>query len=318
MLTGSTGVGKFELAKAYCKIYHENDTYIVYKEDKSQSKHKFLWKKTFEDIKNKFKINKSKTDGEKLLIHQNVSDVNEFKEVFNDFKKSHSSSKMIITTRNCDENNWRGFLTLHIDTLPKQDAERLLKNHLESTVQFMDDDLECLAETLGYLPQSLQQVISYILINKISVKDCLKNLKDHSFMQKVLNHPLSEKSKFTIFKNFEMIFKTLSNKPDALYLFSVLCYLVPSKISEECLNDFPLEGRKIEIVLKALMKHSLVQKNGKFIYIHAPAKFMIFKSDKNTVYIKKASEFCTKIRQRIEMSRIGLKIAKDMIPCFGI
>lgn len=325
IVSGLPGIGKTQFALAYLKKYGMNYHQIfwiieksIYKLTQTIMKFEEVYKtsSSVDEIiqdasSNLYNFKKGKT----LVVFDSASEKKVFNETFPN-AKANKDVYFVLTTQNCCEDEWKNMEMLHLDVLLKEDAQSLIKSQLK---YFQKDSIETLVEKLKYYPLILQQAVSCILCEKISIENYLKILDEDP--QVVLRYQLSNEQSFytkTVYEVFSDIINKINIEKETSEILSILSYLASDKISIHLFYDSELGKETTDKILKKLHKFSLVCMENNFIKVNSivqlSIRIYIEHGNKTIKAFEMVDSFLEDIYKKSDESEYGLLIAKEVIP----
>jgi ankyrin repeat protein/energy-coupling factor transporter ATP-binding protein EcfA2 len=281
VICGLSGIGKTELAKkyaqVYCKDYENNVIWINAQNEESVQKSFERLAKGSLKIKMKYEEGDEKSldvivrevyeyfDHKSLFVFDSADKFDSFKPFLPKLPPGINNPDVLITSQN--ESDWKNdkkqVWPLSLDNLTDDEAIQLVKNILETEENSQTKYLEELVKNLYNFPLALNQASHFI-------KDKQK-LSDYSladFIKEFTKAPKKlQKDKYlgTVFNTLKFILDRITN-PKSLELLNYISYFESNRIPKKLLNS--LMGGKFAVVIKDLVKYSIVRIEGDTVSVH--------------------------------------------------
>lgn len=275
-VSGSGGVGKTQIAKAYAYRYEREYKTIIWinSETPEQLQNEYamvadfleLPQRTAKEIKVVVAAVKKWLESHSgwLLIFDNVEHPDHVAPYLPQIRKGHA----IITSRHPIWDRYvASVLTVNIFE-PEESAKFLFKR----TGLDEKDAAAELAIELGQFPLALEQSGAYICENGISIADYLEKFKKNRLALLGMSEPVTEYDKI-ISTTWEISFKKVLDIEGALDLLNLCAYLAPDEIPlslikktgeedelNEILNKITKEEMAFEKAVTALCRYSICEK----------------------------------------------------------
>lgn len=275
VITGMGGVGKTEMAKHYCYSYGEEyfESNVVWIDADGTNALESSFYKIAEyleiPVKDLYgnasnlktiaaKVYRFFANRKGLFVFDNVHDLNEMEDFLPTSLPSHMKKPTILITSQFT--NWgNNFITQNLGTFSKRAAERFIADNLTRECYQNKLVIEELASLVEFLPLALQQAVSYIQRNQITIGQYIHLFNENSkavFTSSVTGMLY----KHTVFTTWNLALEKLRNMKAKLplHLIRIMSFLHGKFIQKDILITDVIKETEINEALSVLLSYSLV------------------------------------------------------------